>query len=86
MNPITMLFILGLGVLLFGKNLPDVARQVGLGFMEFKRGLGELKGTFDVGSLDAVSSSSKDRSDEYTEPSALGHESIGTKFEPPREA
>jgi len=31
------------GLLLFGKNLPDVGRQLGRSLVEFKRGLNQLK-------------------------------------------
>jgi len=87
MNPITMMFILGLGVLLFGKNLPEVARQVGLGLMEFKRGMSELKGTFDIGSLDSPSLASSVRggSSSVESPIVESQEPVGTKFEPPQE-
>jgi sec-independent protein translocase protein TatA len=33
------LVILGIALLLFGKRLPDVARSIGRGVVEFKRGL-----------------------------------------------
>jgi sec-independent protein translocase protein TatA len=87
MNPITVMAVLALGVLLFGKNLPDVARQVGLALMEFKRGMNELKGTLDIGSLESVSSRSKVRSEDVSEPPVSElQESVGTKFEPPQDA
>lgn len=35
--------ILMIGLLLFGKKLPDVGRQVGRGVVEFKRNLNQLK-------------------------------------------
>jgi sec-independent protein translocase protein TatA len=86
MNPITVMAVLALGVLLFGKNLPDVARQVGLALMEFKRGMNELKGTLDIGSLEPVSSRSKVRSEDVSEsPVQESQESVGTKFEPPQD-
>lgn len=34
-----LLLLLGLGVLLFGKRLPEVGRSLGKGIVEFKRGL-----------------------------------------------
>ncbi|MCC6678530.1 MAG: twin-arginine translocase TatA/TatE family subunit [Phycisphaerales bacterium] len=34
-----LLIILALGVLLFGKRLPEVGRSLGKGIVEFKRGL-----------------------------------------------
>ncbi len=41
-GPAEMLVILALGVLLFGKRLPDVGKQLGRGILEFKRGLDEM--------------------------------------------
>ena len=41
-QPLTILMLLALGVLLFGKRLPDIARQIGQGLMEFKSGLSEV--------------------------------------------
>lgn len=34
-----MLVILGIGLLLFGKRLPEVGRSLGKGIVEFKKGL-----------------------------------------------
>lgn len=34
-----LLLLLGLGVLLFGKRLPEVGRSLGKGIVEFKKGL-----------------------------------------------
>lgn len=38
-NPLMLMFLGALAVLLFGERLPEVARSVGRGFMEFKRGM-----------------------------------------------
>ena len=88
MSPVTVMFIMGLGVLLFGKNLPEVARKVGMSLMEFKRGMSELKGTFDIGgSLDTPCTGKKSRNEVHSEPTFdEPQESVGTKFEPPQEA
>jgi sec-independent protein translocase protein TatA len=52
-----MMALMILGVLLFGKNLPNVGRSLGKSIMEFKRGLqgveDELSGSFDR--LDSMS-------------------------------
>ena len=34
-----MLIVMGVAVLLFGKRLPDVGRQLGRGIIEFKKGM-----------------------------------------------
>lgn len=38
-GPIEGLVLLGLGLLLFGKRLPEVGRGLGKGIVEFRRGL-----------------------------------------------
>jgi len=49
-NPLHWLLILGLGVLLFGKRLPEVGRALGKGIVEFKKGLRGLEDEVDAGS------------------------------------
>src|SRR5947209_2018575 len=39
--------ILGIGVLLFGKRLPEVARSLGKGFVEFKKSVKGLEDDLD---------------------------------------
>jgi sec-independent protein translocase protein TatA len=38
-NPVTMILLLVIGVLLFGKDLPDVARKVGKSLLDVRRSL-----------------------------------------------
>ena len=38
-----LMLILAVGVLLFGKRLPEVGRNIGKGLMEFKRGVNDYK-------------------------------------------
>ena len=40
-GPFEMMLIAGLGLLIFGKRLPEVGRNIGKGIIEFKRGLKE---------------------------------------------
>ena len=42
-GPGSMLIILMLGVLLFGKRLPEIGKTIGKGFLEFKKGLDDIK-------------------------------------------
>lgn len=44
LGPTEMIVIAIVGLLLFGRRLPDVGRSVGKSFFEFKRGLGGLQG------------------------------------------
>ncbi len=39
LSPWEILLILGLGLLLFGRKLPEVGRSLGRGIVEFKKGL-----------------------------------------------
>lgn len=50
-NPVDLIVLLGLGVLLFGRKLPEVGRYIGKGIVEFKRGLKGLEDDVD-GSYD----------------------------------
>ena len=38
-SPIELLILVGFGVLLFGRRLPEVGRSLGRGIVEFKKGL-----------------------------------------------
>jgi sec-independent protein translocase protein TatA len=73
-----------LGVLFFGKNLPDVARQVGSALIEFRKGMNEWKETHHRSSGSNVSSSGSS-SVVVKEELDDRFESFGTKFEPPSE-
>lgn len=41
-GPFELVIIAGLGLLLFGKRLPDVAKGLGRSVVEFKKGLREV--------------------------------------------
>ncbi len=41
-SPQALLILMVVGVILFGSRLPEVARQIGRGLMEFKKGMGGL--------------------------------------------
>jgi sec-independent protein translocase protein TatA len=73
-----MIIIGVLGVLLFGKRLPEVGRSFGKSLMEFKRGMQGIESEIHS-ATDAIDSSSatyEEMADDYQEPSA-------PKFEPP---
>jgi len=48
LTPMTVLVILVLGVLLFGKKLPEMGRMLGRGVVEFKKGLKGLEDDVDT--------------------------------------
>jgi sec-independent protein translocase protein TatA len=74
-----------LAVLLFGSRLPEVAKQVGTAYAQFRKGLAEIQSTIHA-DLDTSSNSSsaskktlpeyRDYNEDYEEPSA-------PKFVPP---
>jgi sec-independent protein translocase protein TatA len=77
------MIILGvIGVLLFGKRLPEVGRQLGKGLSEFKRGMQGIESEIQA-VMDTTSYSSPapydEFEDDYQEPTA-------PKFEPPSSA
>jgi sec-independent protein translocase protein TatA len=39
LGPLEMVVVMGVAVLLFGKRLPEVGRQLGKGILEFKKGI-----------------------------------------------
>jgi sec-independent protein translocase protein TatA len=42
-GPFEMMLLAGLGLLIFGKRLPEVGRNIGKGIIEFKKGLKEAE-------------------------------------------
>jgi sec-independent protein translocase protein TatA len=42
-GPFEMMLLAGFGLLIFGKRLPEVGRNIGKGIIEFKRGLKEAE-------------------------------------------
>ncbi len=55
-GPMEMMMLMGLGVLLFGKRLPEVGRSLGRGIVEFKKGLNGVGDEFSAGSSGRSSS------------------------------
>jgi len=79
LSPMHILVLLLIGVLLFGKRLPEIGRSLGKGLMEFKKGLNDIKQEVDVAAYAEPTSSramSRYSADDYDEPTA-------PKFEPP---
>lgn len=79
-NPWELMILGMIALLLFGKRLPEVAKSLGKGIVEFKKGLAgvedEIRG----------SGSSSNRSTNVRRPEAIDEEPIvsAPKFEPPK--
>src|SRR5437588_12212405 len=53
LSPTEILILLGLGVLLFGRRLPEIGRYLGKGIVEFKKGMKGLEDDLDGGTAAA---------------------------------
>lgn len=80
LGPQEMIVIGILGVLLFGKRLPEVGRSLGKGIVEFKKGLRGIEDEFQSSSSASTTKAEKATTVEPTEYAAV------PKFEPPTAA
>lgn len=79
-GPMEMMIILGIGVLLFGKRLPEVGRSLGKGITEFKKGVKGIEEEIES----VTSSSSKATATQTAADSSMDRdEATAPKFEPP---
>jgi sec-independent protein translocase protein TatA len=78
-NPVMMLIIGVVAVLLFGERLPEVARSVGKGLMEFKKGIRSIQDDVEGAINSATSATPAPRHEEPDE----REEATAPKFEPP---
>ena len=84
LGPVELVFIGVIAVVLFGGNLPEVARKLGSSYREFRRGLNEVQQQFRMAeyeakknlSLDEPATSTEEDDDEPEGPSV-------PKFTPP---
>ena len=79
-GPTEMMIILAIGVLLFGKRLPEVGRSLGKGIVEFKKGVRGIEDEIDSSTnstaTSTATSTSSNEVDDYDAATA-------PKFEPP---
>jgi sec-independent protein translocase protein TatA len=78
-SPVTLLILGVLAVLLFGERLPEVARSIGKGFMEFKKGVGSIQDELRNAIDSAVTTTPPIQ---HSEPE-IREEATAPKFEPP---
>ena len=94
LNPVTMLFIAVIAVLLFGEQLPEVARTWGKKFVQFRRNIQGLQDELRsaafsatsefTGAVDAATSSfNSTTSSSSTSDDETGDGATAPKFDPP---
>ena len=76
-GPMEMMIIGGIALLLFGKRLPEVARSMGKGIVEFKKGVSGIEEDVDKATYSSPSSSARPIANDAVEPVTA------PKFEPP---
>lgn len=76
-GPFELMIIMGIALLLFGKRLPEVARSLGKGIVEFKKGVRGIEDEVENASYDS-STASRPLPDEEEE------DLTAPKFEPPK--
>lgn len=79
MGPQELVVIGVLAVMLFGKNLPDVARKLGKSYTEFRKGLADMQAQMRLDDDVTGSNASTYYSDDYDDYEAP----TAPKFEPP---
>lgn len=82
-----LIFIVIVAILLFGRNLPDVARSLGRMYRDFRSGISEFTKDFDL-DLDGPPNSSRSSSS-YRAPKTYNdyddyEDATAPKFEPPK--
>ncbi len=84
-GPMELMFILGIGVLLFGKRLPEVGRSLGRGIVEFKKGLNGVSDDLDPPSSNRYTPSygSSHRAEEPAHSGSAYSDASVPKFELP---
>lgn len=88
-SPVTMIILGVVAVLLFGERLPEVARSIGKGFMEFKRGMSgiqdEIRNAIDTAAAPPSTTSSMSSYSASSQPDEpeVHEEATAPKFEPP---
>lgn len=81
LGPFEMMLVAGIALLLFGKNLPKVARDAGKAIVEFKKGMSGIDAPVNEYSYNSTTESSN-----ATRPAAADDrvEATAPKFEPPK--
>jgi sec-independent protein translocase protein TatA len=88
MSPTSIMIVMAIAVLIFGKRLPEVARSVGKGLAELRQGVQGIQDTIKDQITGAVTSSPSQpaSSTVYHDSGDDNEESTAPKFEPPPRA
>ena len=79
-GPFEMMVFATIALLLFGKRLPEVARSLGKGIVEFKKGVRGIEDEVNQSTYSSSSASSTPRPAANDEPAEV----TAPKFEPPK--
>ena len=83
-GPMEMMIVAIIGLLLFGKRLPEVAKSVGQGFREFRSGMSGIESEVRSAAYDSPEHTRSERSRPI--PQEEREEMTAPKFEPPTSA
>ena len=82
-GPGDMVILAVVSIMLFGKRLPEVARQVGRGWMELKRGMSGIQSELNAAIYSDTPSGKPSPSRSYVNEIEDYEEQTAPKFEPP---
>lgn len=86
-GPFEMIIVGIVALLLFGKRLPEVARSLGKGIVEFKKGVRGIEDDLDRNTYSSSNSNyNTDSSANRPAPQDAPVETTAPKFEPPKSA
>lgn len=80
LGPMEMMLVAGIALILFGKNLPKVARDLGKSIVEFKKGINQIEDDVNHSVYTKQESSNASR----PAPPEEKVEATAPKFEPPK--
>ena len=83
MGPQELVIIGVLAVVMFGKNLPDVAKKVGRAYRDFRKGLADMQAQFNLDDDPTHGTSSASHSSSYDDEYEDYDLPDTPKFEPP---
>ncbi|MGC3970975.1 MAG: twin-arginine translocase TatA/TatE family subunit [Pirellulales bacterium] len=83
LGPMEMIIVGIIAILLFGNRLPEVAKSIGKGFGEFKKGMSGIEDDLNSASRSSYSSASYNATSRPARAIEDREEATAPKFEPP---